>query len=374
MSENPKKKLTRAALRPKSNPSSPMLTASQGPRPSGALDTPPITAMACPTAIPLFSNPYLLSQDAHEELQYISLISTTISRGTLRTDRTGTGTLAIFAPPPFRFSLANGILPALTTKRVPLRAVFEELMFFIRGQTDSRLLSDKGVKIWDGNGSRAALDRLGLTHRREGDLGPVYGFQWRHFGASYTNADADYTGKGVDQLLEVIRLIKENPTDRRIVLSAWNPADMKLMALPPCHMFCQFYVAPSPEAGAKPLLSCQLYQRSADLGLGVPFNITSYAMLTHLIAHVTGTTAHEFIHVLGDAHVYSDHIEPLKVQMERVPTPFPNIELKTPDGRGSYNGSETPEQCLKELESFEWENIKIVGYNPQGKIVMKMSV
>ncbi|KAJ3173418.1 Thymidylate synthase [Geranomyces variabilis] len=347
--------------------------------PSGALDSPSSTSVTVATmASSLFTNPYLPSPIAHEELQYISLVSTIISHGTLRTDRTGTGTLAIFAPPALRFSLANGTLPALTTKRVPLRAVFEELMFFIRGQTDARALSDKGVKIWDGNGSRAALDRLGLTHRREGDLGPVYGFQWRHFGATYTDADADYTGQGVDQLLEVIRLIKENPTDRRIILSAWNPADMKLMALPPCHMFCQFFVtlAPPTQPDAKPLLSCQLYQRSADIGLGVPFNITSYALLTHLIAHVTGTTAHEFIHVLGDAHVYADHVEPLKVQLERIPTPFPilDIESHEKDVGRSEDRTRTPEQCLKDLEAFEWDMIKVVGYNPQGKIAMKMSV
>ncbi|KAJ3133143.1 Thymidylate synthase [Geranomyces variabilis] len=362
-----------------------MLVADPAAAPSGAPDSPPsltsataATMPSSPNTPPLFANPYLTTRDAHEESQYISLVQTTISHGTLRTDRTGTGTLALFAPPPLRFSLAKGTLPALTTKRVPLRAVFEELMFFIRGQTDARVLSDKGVKIWDGNGSRAALDRLGLTHRREGDLGPVYGFQWRHFGAAYTDADADYRGKGVDQLLEVIRLIKENPTDRRIILSAWNPADMKLMALPPCHMFCQFYVtlAPPEQLDAKPLLSCQLYQRSCDLGLGVPFNITSYALLTHLIAHVTGTTAHEFIHVLGDAHVYADHVEPLKVQMQRIPTPFPIVEIESreEDLARLEDRTRTPEQCLKELEAFEWDRIKVVGYNPQGKIAMKMSV
>ncbi|KAI8907501.1 thymidylate synthase [Powellomyces hirtus] len=321
-------------------------------------------------SLPKFYQNAYPASDYHQEHQYLSLVSTVIDHGTLRTDRTGTGTLSLFAPPPFRFSLSANTLPALTTKHVPLRIVFEELMFFIRGQTDATILSAKGVKIWDGNGSRAALDRLGLTERREGDLGPVYGFQWRHFGATYTDADQDYTGQGVDQLREVIRLIKENPMDRRIILSAWNPADMNIMALPPCHMFAQFYVSAAPTPNGKPLLSCQLYQRSCDLGLGVPFNITSYAMLTHLLAYVTDTTAHEFVHVMGDAHVYTDHVQPLNEQLMRdLTTSFPKIEIA-----GEHKEGSSVDECLRELEAFEWDAIKIVGYSPQGKIAMNMSV
>ncbi|KAJ3021949.1 Thymidylate synthase [Thoreauomyces humboldtii] len=304
----------------------------------------------------------------NEESQYLSLVSTVIARGDVRGDRTGTGTIALFAPPPLRFSLSGNVLPALTTKRVPLRIVFEELQFFVRGQTSSTILSAKGVKIWDGNGSRAALDARGLHDREEGDLGPVYGFQWRHFGAKYVDAGTDYTGQGVDQLREVIRLIRENPTDRRIVLSAWNPADLTLMALPPCHMFCQFYVSDPPVPGGKPLLSCQLYQRSCDLGLGVPFNISSYAMLTHMIAHVTDTTAHEFVHVMGDAHVYKDHVDPLRAQLVRTPGEFPKMEVL------AVRKGDTVDERLKELEEMEWDQISIVGYSPQGKIAMNMSV
>lgn len=161
---------------------------------------------------------------AHDEQQYLDLIRSVLNRGESRPDRTGTGTLSIFAPPSFRFSLADATLPLLTTKRTFLRGILEELLWFVRGQTDATLLSKKGVKIWDGNGSKEFLEKRGLGHRREGDLGPVYGFQWRHFGAEYSDCDADYAGKGVDQLQECIRKIKEDPTDRRIILSAWNPA------------------------------------------------------------------------------------------------------------------------------------------------------
>ncbi len=163
-------------------------------------------------------------QQPHEEHQYLDLIKRIIETGQSRPDRTGTGTVALFAPPALRFSLANNVLPLLTTKRVFIRGVIEELLWFVRGSTDGKLLSDKDIHIWDGNGSREYLDKVGLSHRREGDLGPVYGFQWRHFGAEYKTCEDDYTGKGVDQLAQVIDKIKNNPTDRRIIMSAWNPA------------------------------------------------------------------------------------------------------------------------------------------------------
>jgi thymidylate synthase len=253
----------------------------------------------------------------HEEQQYLSLVQRVIDTGEARADRTGTGTLALFAPTPFKFDLSNGTLPLLTTKRVFTRGVIEELLWFVAGKTDGKLLSDRGIHIWDGNGSKEFLATRGLGHRREGDLGPVYGFQWRHFGAKYTDCDADYTGQGVDQLQEVIHLIKSNPTDRRILLSAWNPADLALMALPPCHMFCQFFVSAPKTEGGKKGLSCQMYQRSCDLGLGIPFNIASYACLTYMIAHVTDTEPRELTLVMGDAHVYKDHVEPLKGELAK---------------------------------------------------------
>lgn len=320
----------------------------------------------------------------HDEHQYLDLIRTVIDTGEVRADRTGTGTLSLFAPPNLRFSLADETLPLLTTKRTFLRGIVEELLWFVRGATDANLLAEKHVHIWDGNGSKEFLEKRGLGHRREGDLGPVYGFQWRHFGAEYTDCDADYTGKGVDQLKECIRKIKEDPTDRRIIMSAWNPAgkssqicgilfdihsraDIPQMALPPCHMMCQFYVhlPPPPSASspssppAKPKLSCLMYQRSADLGLGIPFNIASYALLTHMVAHVTGTDAHELIIQLGDAHVYRDHVDALETQLARIPKAFPKIRWT---------------REVAEIDEITGEDFVVEGYEPHPSISMKMSV
>ncbi|CAK0859493.1 unnamed protein product [Prorocentrum cordatum] len=228
----------------------------------------------------------------------------------------------------------------------------QELLWFVKGDTNAKHLSDKGVKIWDANGSREFLDQRGLSHREEGDLGPVYGFQWRHFGAKYVDMHTDYTGQGVDQLAECIRKIKKDPNDRRILLSAWNPADLSLMALPPCHMFCQFYVA----GGA---LSCLMYQRSCDMGLGVPFNIASYSLLTCMMAQVCGLRPGEFIHTLGNAHVYENHVEPLRTQLERTPRPFPLLKVN-PD--------------VKDIDGFQASDFELVGYSPHGTIKMDMAV
>merc|ERR1711920_1010729 len=236
----------------------------------------------------------------HEEYQYLSAIREIIDKGVPMEERTGVGTRSMFGKM-MRFDLRKSF-PLLTTKRVFWRGVVEELLWFVRGDTNGKHLSDKGIKIWDGNGSKEFLEKRGLGHREEGDLGPVYGFQWRHFGAKYVDMHTDYTGQGVDQLAECIRKIKEDPTDRRILLSAWNPADLDQMALPPCHMFCQFYVAEGK-------LSCLMYQRSCDMGLGVPFNIASYSLLTCMVAQVCGLQVGEFVHTLGNAHVYSNHIE-----------------------------------------------------------------
>lgn len=293
-----------------------------------------------------------------EEKSYLDLCQRIIEEGEVRKDRTGTGTVSLFAPPQLRFSLRDDILPLLTTKRVYFKGVLEELLWFISGCTDSTKLSEKGVHIWDGNGSKEFLKGRGLGHRREGDLGPIYGFQWRHFGATYKDADTDYTGQGVDQLAEVIRQIKENPYDRRIILSAWNPAAMPEMALPPCHILAQFYVS-FPGEGQKPQLSCQMYQRSCDMGLGVPFNIASYALLTKMIAHVCDIDCGEFIQTMGDAHVYLDHIEPLKVQIARTPGSFPKLKFA---------------RKITSIDDFKYEDFILEDYKPQKKIEMKMSV
>lgn len=286
----------------------------------------------------------------HEELQYLDMVRDIITDGVLRGDRTGTGTLSKFGTQ-MRFSLRESF-PLLTTKRTFWRGVAEELLWFVSGTTNANLLKEKGIHIWDGNSSREYLDSIGLTDREEGDLGPVYGFQWRHFGAEYTDMHADYTGKGVDQLAEVIHKIKTNPTDRRILLTAWNPAALKEMALPPCHMFCQFYVADGE-------LSCQMYQRSCDLGLGVPFNIASYALLTCMIAQVCGLRRGEFVHTLGDAHVYCNHVEPLKEQLQNAPLHFPTLEIN-------------PEKT--DIDSFTFDDFKLIGYKAHKKIEMKMAV
>lgn len=246
-----------------------------------------------------------------------------------------------------------------------------ELLWFVKGSTSSIPLAEAGIKIWDGNGSREFLDSVGLGHREVGDLGPVYGFQWRHFGADYVDAKTDYTGQGVDQLAEVIDKLKNKPYDRRIILSAWNPRDLKLMALPPCHMFAQFYVSyPRAKDGEqngngtaekpKGHLHCQLYQRSCDMGLGVPFNIASYALLTHMIARACDLVPGTFTQVMGDAHVYADHVEPLKDQLEREPRDFPDLEIKRETG------------CS--IDGWEADDFVVTGYNPHKSIAMKMSV
>jgi len=286
-----------------------------------------------------------------EEQQYLELVREIIEKGKHRGDRTQTGTLSKFGAQ-LRFSLRDNVFPLLTTKRVFWRGVAEELLWFVSGKTNSNLLKDKKIGIWDGNSSREYLDKIGLGHREEGDLGPVYGFQWRHFGAEYKDMHADYTGKGIDQLAAAIETIKTNPEDRRIIVSAWNPADLGKMALPPCHMFCQFYVANGE-------LSCQMYQRSADMGLGVPFNIASYALLTRLVAQVCGLKPGEFVHTIGDAHVYSNHVEALKEQLTRIPATFPKLFIN-PDKKG--------------IDDFVFEDFKIEGYAPQENIKMKMAV
>ncbi|MBA0586713.1 hypothetical protein Gorai_017443 [Gossypium raimondii] len=301
--------------------------------------------------------------EKHEEYLYLNMIQDIISEGNLKGDRTGTGTLSKFGCQ-MRFNLRK-TFPLLTTKacillllvsiclqKVFWRGVVEELLWFISGSTNAKVLQEKGIHIWDGNASREFLDSIGLTDREEGDLGPVYGFQWRHFGARYTDMHADYTGQGFDQLLDVIDKIKNNPNDRRIILSAWNPSDLKLMALPPCHMFAQFYVANGE-------LSCQMYQRSCDMGLGVPFNIASYALLTCMIAHVCDLVPGDFVHVLGDTHVYSTHVRPLQEQLQKLPKPFPILKIN-------------PEK--NNIDSFVASDFKLIGYDPHKKIEMTMAV
>ncbi|RZC41286.1 thymidylate synthase-like, partial [Asbolus verrucosus] len=287
----------------------------------------------------------------HEEYQYLNHIKLIIQRGVKKCDRTGVGTYSIFGAQ-MRYSLRDNIFPLLTTKRVFWRGVVEELLWFIKGRTNVNDLKEKNVHIWDANSTRDFLDSVGLNDREEGDLGPIYGFQWRHFGAEYKGMHADYSNQGIDQLAHVIDTIKNKPNDRRIIMCAWNPMDIPEMALPPCHCLCQFFVADGE-------LSCLLYQRSADMGLGVPFNIASYSLLTYMIAHVTGLKPGEFIHTLGDSHVYLNHVEPLQEQLKRTPRPFPTMKIKRP---------------VSNIEEFVFDDFELIGYNPHPKLSMPMAV
>jgi len=287
----------------------------------------------------------------HEECQYLNHIDKIIKHGFKKSDRTGVGTYSLFGAQ-MRYSLRNGVFPLLTTKRVFWRAVVEELLWFIRGSTNAKELQEKNIRIWDGNSSRQFLDSLGFSDRVEGDLGPVYGFQWRHFGAPYVDMNTDYAGQGIDQLQQVINTVKSNPHDRRIIMCAWNPVDIPKMALPPCHCLVQFYVAEDE-------LHCQLYQRSADMGLGVPFNIASYALLTYMIAKVTGLKPGEFIHTMGDSHVYCNHVAALKEQLKRKPRPFPTLHIN---------------REVQNIEDFQFEDFELRNYRPYPKIDMEMAV
>lgn len=270
--------------------------------------------------------------EIHQEMQYINLIREILDKGYTESGRNG-DTLCRFGYN-MRYSLKDGTIPILTTKKLAWRVCFEELFWFIRGCTCNKLLQDKKVHIWDKNSSREFLDSRGLYYLEEGDLGPIYGFQWRHFNAQYTNSEKCYKDEGIDQLQEIIETLKnpETRTSRRMIMTAWNPCQINYMALPPCHILAQFHVRENK------YLSCALYQRSGDVGLGVPFNIASYSLLTHILAKHCGLEADEFVHFLGNCHIYKEHIEPLKKQIVLDPLPFPKIEiLNTHDLIDEYN-------------------------------------
>jgi thymidylate synthase len=263
----------------------------------------------------------VLAAEPHDERQYCNLVWDVLGYGTMEETRNGK-TRSVFGAG-MHFSLDGGVLPLLTTKRVAWVTCLKELLWFIRGSTDNAVLKTQGVHIWDDNASREFLDGRGLSNLREGDLGPVYGHQWRHFNAPYTSCDTDYSGQGVDQLGAIIEMLKDpaQRTSRRMIMSAWNPQQLDEMALPPCHVLVQFNVS----SGDR--LSCAMYQRSGDIGLGVPFNIASYALLTHLLAHHCGLKAHEFVYHLGNAHIYEEHLSALEEQIEREPYPFPTVKI-----------------------------------------------
>ena len=267
-----------------------------------------------------------------EEQQYLQLVNDVINNGSFEMSRNG-NTFSSFGHK-MEFSLLDGTLPLLTTKRVAWKTCFRELMWFVRGCTDNEKLNEQKVKIWDANASRSFLDSRGLHNLEENDLGPVYGHQWRHFNAPYETCHTDYSGKGVDQLQNIINALKDpsQHTSRRLVMSAWNPCQIDEMALPPCHVLVQFKVRDHK------FLSCSLYQRSGDIGLGIPFNIASYSFLTHLIARHCELEAEKFVHFIGDAHVYEDHKDVLLQQIKREPYAFPQIRVtRNASNIGDYN-------------------------------------
>jgi len=286
-----------------------------------------------------------------EEQQYLQLIRDILDQGVLESGRNGV-TKSIFGSA-MHFSLEDGVIPLLTTKKVAWKTCLKELLWFIRGQTDAKILQRDGVKIWDENASREFLDSRGLYDNEVGDLGPVYGHQWRHFNAPYIDCECDYIGQGVDQLQEIIDCLKdpEKRNSRRLIMSAWNPCQLDEMALPPCHLVCQFNVSD----GNK--LSCSLYQRSGDVGLGVPFNIASYSFFTHILAKHCGLIAYEFVYNLGNAHIYEDHIEPLNAQIEREPYEFPKIIVKN---------------LRENINDYNLEDIEIKDYQFHEQIIMKV--
>ena len=286
-----------------------------------------------------------------EEELYLQLMQRVCEQGAFKPDRTGVGTHSTFGER-LEFSLRNGVIPVMTTKKVFFRGVVEELLWFLRGSTDTKELERLGVHFWNQNGSKQNLDKLGFSYRSEGDLGPVYGFQWRHWGKTYVDPQ-NRTGRGVDQIRALIDGLITDPHSRRHILSAWNVSDISRMALPPCHVCCQFYVSPEKE------LSCMLFQRSADLFLGVPFNIASYALLTHIVAKLTNLKPGKLVMNFGDTHVYVNHRDAVREQCSRsVEQNFPSVVL--PDDIS--------------LETLSSENIHLENYNAQPRISAEMAV
>jgi thymidylate synthase len=263
-------------------------------------------------------------------VQYLDLLKRVLSEGARKEDRTGTGTLSVFGHQ-MQFNLSEGF-PALTTKKLHLKSIIYELLWFLKGDTNVRYLNENGVRIWD------------EWADENGDLGPIYGYQWRSW--------PDYSGGYIDQISEVIRTIKSNPDSRRIIVSAWNVGDIPQMKLPPCHCFFQFYAAEGK-------LSLQLYQRSADIFLGVPFNIASYALLLKMVAQVTGLQAGDFVHTFGDAHIYTNHLEQVKLQLTREPRPLPEMKMN-PD--------------VKNIFDFRYEDFELLTYDPHPHIKGKVAV
>ena len=277
-----------------------------------------------------------------EEDQYLNLIKKIIEKGDECESRNGK-TLSVFGEM-MTFSLKDNIIPLLTTKKLAWKTCFRELMWFINGSTNNKILKNKNVKIWNENSSKIFLESRGLNYE-EDDLGPIYGHQWRHFNADYKDCNTDYSEKGIDQLANLIKMLKDpsQHNSRRMIISAWNPCQIDEMALPPCHLLMQFSVR------SNKYLSCCLYQRSGDMGLGVPFNIASYSFLTHLLAFHCDLEADKLVHFMGDCHIYDEHVDSLKLQINRKPISFPKIKfLNKKDNIEDY--SENDIDWIKEYE------------------------
>jgi thymidylate synthase len=290
----------------------------------------------------------------HEETQYLELVDDVINHGHKGIGRGGAATRSLFGKK-MEFSLHSDRIPLFTTKRTFFRGVVEELLWMLRGSSDATELSDKGINIWKGHSSREFLDSRGLTDYEVGDIGPLYGYQWRHAGEPYIGCKADYRGKGVDQIANLIDGLHNDQRSRRHVVCAWSASEIDSMALAPCHCMFQMYLD---ENG----LSCLLNQRSADLGLGVPFNVGSYAILTRIIAKCLGVVPHKLIHIIGDAHVYEDHIDALREQIIRKPFEFPCMKINKEISN------------IDDIENLEFGDFELSDYKHHKKICMKMVI
>jgi dihydrofolate reductase/thymidylate synthase len=302
---------------------------------------------------------YTLTNIPHPESEYCKLVSDILMNGSNRGDRTLIGTRSIFGCQ-MRFPIKDSF-PLLTSKRMFWKGIVEELLWFLRGGTNIRPLQQHGVHIWDGNTSPEYLESRGLSHYVNGECGPIYGFQFRHFGAEYTDCHGNYEGRGYDQVAEVLRLIREEPTSRRIMISLWNPPDLNKQILPPCHVLYQFYVNEEERT-----LSCSMYQRSGDVGLGIPFNIASASLMTYIFAHLTGLQPGEFIHSIGDAHIYQNHIGAMEEQLTRAKYPWSKLQI--------HQNSGITNRPHERVEDFCYDDFELLGYFSEDSIKMKMAV